>query len=102
VVRKKIQEEHVDVLDPCNFVIDDRALVFVDNHDSQRGHSLSSPVADWFKPIAYACPIKMQTHRAGLAFRDASLAHSEEVHTDADGVATISALAGSVSVWCST
>ena len=30
------------------------AVTFVDNHDSQPGQSLSSPVADWFKPIAYA------------------------------------------------
>jgi len=30
------------------------AVTFVDNHDSQRGQALASPVADWFKPIAYA------------------------------------------------
>lgn len=30
------------------------AVTFVDNHDSQPGQSLSSPIADWFKPIAYA------------------------------------------------
>lgn len=30
------------------------AVTFVDNHDSQPGQSLTSPVADWFKPIAYA------------------------------------------------
>ena len=30
------------------------AVTFVDNHDSQPGQALSSPVADWFKPIAYA------------------------------------------------
>jgi alpha-amylase len=30
------------------------AVTFVDNHDSQPGQSLASPVADWFKPIAYA------------------------------------------------
>ena len=30
------------------------AVTFVDNHDSQAGQSLESPVADWFKPAAYA------------------------------------------------
>ena len=30
------------------------AVTFVDNHDSQPGAGLQSPVADWFKPIAYA------------------------------------------------
>lgn len=30
------------------------AVTFVDNHDSQPGQALASPVADWFKPIAYA------------------------------------------------
>lgn len=30
------------------------AVTFVDNHDSQPGQSLESPIQDWFKPIAYA------------------------------------------------
>jgi alpha-amylase len=30
------------------------AVTFVENHDSQPGQSLQSPVADWFKPLAYA------------------------------------------------
>ena len=30
------------------------AVTFVDNHDSQAGQSLESPVADWFKAAAYA------------------------------------------------
>ncbi len=30
------------------------AVTFVENHDSQPGQALQSPVADWFKPIAYA------------------------------------------------
>ncbi len=30
------------------------AVTFVDNHDSQAGQALASPVKDWFKPIAYA------------------------------------------------
>ena len=29
-------------------------VTFVDNHDSQKGQSLESWVADWFKPLAYA------------------------------------------------
>ncbi|MBR1757620.1 MAG: alpha-amylase [Lachnospiraceae bacterium] len=32
----------------------DRAVTFVDNHDTQYGQSLESYVADWFKPLAYA------------------------------------------------
>ncbi len=31
-----------------------KAVTFVDNHDTQPGQALQSPVADWFKPIAYA------------------------------------------------
>ena len=30
------------------------AVTFVDNHDTQPGQALESPVAPWFKPIAYA------------------------------------------------
>ncbi|MGC4032081.1 MAG: alpha-amylase [Tepidisphaeraceae bacterium] len=30
------------------------ATTFVENHDSQPGQSLQSPVMDWFKPFAYA------------------------------------------------
>ena len=30
------------------------SVTFVDNHDSQAGQALESPVADWFKPAAYA------------------------------------------------
>lgn len=30
------------------------AVTFVENHDSQPGQSLQSPVMDWFKPLAYA------------------------------------------------
>ncbi len=30
------------------------AVTFVENHDSQPGQALQSPVADWFKPMAYA------------------------------------------------
>ena len=32
----------------------ERAVTFVDNHDTQLGQSLQSFVADWFKPLAYA------------------------------------------------
>jgi alpha-amylase len=32
----------------------DLAVTFVDNHDSQPMQALESPVADWFKPLAYA------------------------------------------------
>ncbi len=31
-----------------------QAVSFVDNHDTQALQSLESPVADWFKPLAYA------------------------------------------------
>ncbi len=30
------------------------AVTFVDNHDSQAGQSLESPVSDWMKPASYA------------------------------------------------
>ena len=32
----------------------DRAVTFVDNHDTQDGQSLQSFVEEWFKPLAYA------------------------------------------------
>ena len=32
----------------------DRSITFVDNHDTQPMQTLESPVADWFKPHAYA------------------------------------------------
>ena len=32
----------------------ERAVTFVDNHDTQDGQSLESFVEDWFKPLAYA------------------------------------------------
>lgn len=32
----------------------ERAVTFVDNHDSQPLQALESPVEDWFKPLAYA------------------------------------------------
>ncbi len=35
------------------------SVTFVDNHDSQPGQSLESPVADWFKPAAYAMILLM-------------------------------------------
>ena len=31
-----------------------RAVTLVDNHDTQPCQALESPVADWFKPLAYA------------------------------------------------
>ena len=35
--------------------IADCAVTFVENHDTQAGQALQSPVLDWFKPSAYAC-----------------------------------------------
>lgn len=32
----------------------DRAVTFVENHDTQKGQALESTVEDWFKPAAYA------------------------------------------------
>ena len=32
----------------------ERAVTFVDNHDTQYGQSLESSIQDWFKPLAYA------------------------------------------------
>ncbi len=31
----------------------ERAVTFVENHDTQRGQALETVVADWFKPLAY-------------------------------------------------
>lgn len=32
----------------------ERAVTFVENHDTQEGQALQTVVADWFKPLAYA------------------------------------------------
>lgn len=32
-----------------------KAVTFVENHDTQIGQALQTVVADWFKPMAYAC-----------------------------------------------
>ena len=32
----------------------DKAVTFVENHDTQRGQALESTVEEWFKPAAYA------------------------------------------------
>ena len=32
----------------------EKAVTFVDNHDTQYGQSLQSFISDWFKPLAYA------------------------------------------------
>ena len=32
----------------------DKAVTFVDNHDTQRGQALESTIQEWFKPAAYA------------------------------------------------
>ena len=34
--------------------VPEKAITFVDNHDTQLGQSLESWVEDWFKPIAYS------------------------------------------------
>ena len=34
--------------------IPDKAVTFVDNHDTQPGQSLQSWIPDWFKPLAYS------------------------------------------------
>ena len=38
----------------------ERAVTFVDNHDTQYGQSLQSFVEDWFKPLAYALVLLRQ------------------------------------------
>ena len=38
----------------------DRAVTFVDNHDTQHGQSLQSFVEEWFKPLAYAIVLLRQ------------------------------------------
>ncbi len=34
--------------------VPDKAITFVDNHDTEPGQSLESWIADWFKPLAYS------------------------------------------------
>ncbi len=38
-----------------------RAVTFVDNHDTLAGRGLASPVADWFKPLAYSVILLRQS-----------------------------------------
>ena len=38
----------------------DQAVTFVDNHDTQPGQALQSWVAEWCKPLAYACILLRQ------------------------------------------
>ncbi len=38
----------------------DKAITFVDNHDTQYGQSLQSYIEDWFKPLAYAIVLLRQ------------------------------------------
>lgn len=37
-----------------------KAITFVDNHDSEPGSSMDSPVSEWFKPSAYALILLME------------------------------------------
>jgi len=37
-----------------------QAVTFIDNHDSQKGCSLESPIKNWFKPIAYGLILLMK------------------------------------------
>ncbi|MFU2205815.1 alpha-amylase [Streptococcus pluranimalium] len=48
----------------------DFAVTFVDNHDSQRGQSLESTVADWFKPLAYSLIMLRQEGKPCLFYGD--------------------------------
>lgn len=48
----------------------DFAVTFVDNHDSQRGQSLESTVADWFKPLAYSLIMLRQEGTPCLFYGD--------------------------------
>lgn len=46
------------------------AVTFVDNHDSQRGCSLESQVASWFKPLAYGLILLMKDGYPCLFYGD--------------------------------
>lgn len=46
------------------------AVTFVDNHDSQRGSSLESQIADWFKPLAYGLIFLMKDGYPCLFYGD--------------------------------
>ena len=47
-----------------------QALSFVDNHDTQALQALESPVADWFKPLAYAVILLREEGYPSVFFAD--------------------------------
>lgn len=47
-----------------------KAVTFVDNHDSEQGSSMDSPVADWFKPSAYALLLLMEKGTPSIFWGD--------------------------------
>lgn len=48
----------------------DKAVTFVDNHDTQRGQALESTVEEWFKPAAYALILLRQEGLPCLFYGD--------------------------------
>ena len=48
----------------------DKAVTFVDNHDTQRGQALESTVEEWFKPAAYALILLRQNGLPCLFYGD--------------------------------
>ncbi|MBR6221284.1 MAG: alpha-amylase [Clostridia bacterium] len=48
----------------------DRAVTFVDNHDTQYGQSLQSYVEEWFKPLAYALILLRQAGTPCVFYSD--------------------------------
>lgn len=48
----------------------ERAVTFVDNHDTQKGQALESMVEDWFKPSAYALILLRQAGLPCLFYGD--------------------------------
>lgn len=46
------------------------AVTFVDNHDTQPGQSLQSPVAEWFKPLAYGLILLLENGLPTIFYGD--------------------------------
>lgn len=47
-----------------------KAVTFVDNHDSQPGSALETNVGDWFKPLAYALILLMEGGYPSIFYGD--------------------------------
>lgn len=59
------------------------SITFVDNHDSEKGSAMESPIADWFKPAAYALILLMQKGTPSVFGGDYFPTHNNKIyHTE--------------------